>query len=67
MWPKDNLGERAPWAKVDIRKHASKSEMYKRSEMVHEKENIEVRDQRLKQRAQNKGEFTPTQRTNASG
>ena len=34
VWFKDNLSETAPWVKVDVRKNAHKTEMYKRVTLV---------------------------------
>ena len=34
VWFKDNLSETTPWVKVDVRKNAHKTEMYKRVTLV---------------------------------
>ena len=42
VWFKDNLSETAPWVKVDVRKNAHKSEMYKRVTLLDGDGNMEV-------------------------
>ena len=42
VWFKDNLSETTPWVKVDVRKNAHKSEMYKRVTLVDGDGNMEV-------------------------
>ena len=42
VWFKDNLSETTPWVKVDVRKNAHKSEMYKRVTLLDGDGNMEV-------------------------